>query len=272
MYRETGEYSYEEVSRWGRRIDLSTLEQLFVPINIDNVHWIFIRVLFEDKTIELYDPQGRKDPTNRQYMEDMRRFLHRELHKVNQGQNGRTVMVELPEDQRPQYDVWKREWTYKDRSRQAPAQENTYDCGVFTIVSIYLLSRGLELASTTYNQRAIYSRKVREGIAHIILSRNQRQPGEGSSPPTVLGSTRRRPAAARDGQKRRRRSDSRMIPSGTRQPAALLTSHGNATPSTHPSNKRSAASLAEERGSSNPTSQRLVPPAKKRKKRRRETE
>ena len=260
------------LSRWGRRIDLSTLEQLFVPINIDNVHWIFIRVLFEDKTIELYDPQGRRDHTNRRYMEDMRRFLHRELHKVNQGQNGRTVMVELPEDQRPPYDVWKREWTYKDMSRQAPAQENTYDCGVFTIVSIYLLSRGLELASTTYNQRAIYSRKVREGIAHIILSRNQRQTGEGSSPSTVLGTTRRRPVAARDGQKRRRRSDSRMVPSGTRQLAALLTSHGNAAPSTHPSNKRSAASLAEERGSGNPTSQRLVPPAKKRKKRRRETE
>ena len=113
-------------------------------------------------------------------------------------------MVKLPEDQRLPYNVWKREWTYKDRSRQAPAQENTYDCGVFTIVSIYLLSRGLELASTTYNQRAIYSRKVREGIAHIILSRNQRQTGEGSSPSTVLGTTRRRPVAARDGQKRRR--------------------------------------------------------------------
>ena len=162
MYRETGAYSYEEVSRWGRRIDLSTLEQLFVPINIDNVHWIFIRVLFEDKTIELYDPQGRRDHTNRRYMEDMRQFLHRELHKVNQGQNGRTVMVELPEDQRPPYDVWKREWTYKDMSRQAPAQENTYDYGVFTIVSIYLLSHGLELASTTYNQQAIYLRKVQE--------------------------------------------------------------------------------------------------------------
>ena len=105
-------------------------------------------------------------------MEDMRRFLHRELYKVNQGRNGRTVMVELPEDQRPPYDAWKREWAYKDKSRQAPAQENTYDCGVFTIVSIYLLSRGLELASTTYNQQAIYSRKVRVKIAHIILSRN----------------------------------------------------------------------------------------------------
>lgn len=133
-------------------------------------------------------------------MEDMRRFLHRELHKVNQGRNGRIEMVELPEDQRPSYDAWKREWTYKDKSRQAPAQENTYDCGVFLIVSIYLLSRGLELASMTYNQRAIYSRKVREGIVHIILSRNQRQPGEES---TVLGTTRRWPEAARDGQKRR---------------------------------------------------------------------
>ena len=56
------------------------------------------------------------------------------------------------------------EWTYKDRSRKAPAQENTYDCGVFTIMSIYLLLRGLELASTTYNQRAIYSMKVQREL------------------------------------------------------------------------------------------------------------
>ena len=120
--------------------------------------------------------------------------MHRELLKVNQGQKGRTVMVKLPEDQRPPYyGVWKREWTYKDRSRQAPAQENTYNCGVFTIVSIYLLSRGLELTSTTYNQQAIYLRKVRVGIAHIILSRNQLQLGEGSNPPILLGTARRRP-------------------------------------------------------------------------------
>ena len=120
MYRETGEYSYKEVSQWGRRIDLLTLKQLFVPINIDNIHWIFIRVLFEDKTIKLYDPQGQRDHTNRQYMEDMRRFLHRELNKVTQERDGQTVRVELLEDQRPLYDAWKREWTYKDKSRQAP--------------------------------------------------------------------------------------------------------------------------------------------------------
>ena len=116
-------------------------------------------------------------------------------------------MVKLPEDQRLSYDAWKREWAYKDKSWQAPAQENTYNCGVFTIVSIYLLSRGLELASTTYNQQAIYSRKVLVGITHIILLKNQLQPRKGSNPPIVLSTTHRRPAAAQDGQKRRRQGD-----------------------------------------------------------------
>lgn len=65
-------------------------------------------MLFEDKTIKLYDPQGQRDHTNRQYMEDMKRFLHRELIKVTQERDGRTVGVELPEDQRLSYDAWKR--------------------------------------------------------------------------------------------------------------------------------------------------------------------
>ena len=69
---------------------------------------IFILMLFEDKTIKLYDPQGQRDHTNRQYMEDMKRFLHRELIKVTQERDGRTVGVELPEDQRLSYDAWKR--------------------------------------------------------------------------------------------------------------------------------------------------------------------
>ena len=58
MYRGTGAYSYKEVNRWGRRTDFLTLKQLFAPINIDNVHWIFISVLFEDKTMSCTTHKG----------------------------------------------------------------------------------------------------------------------------------------------------------------------------------------------------------------------
>ena len=95
----------------------------------------------------------------------MRQFLYDELHKD-------TLDVEGPS-----YHKWKKEWTYNNRSQNAPWQINTYDCGVFTLVSMYLLSRGLELTSSTYDQQSIYRRKVRLCIAHLILQKNQLQEG-----------------------------------------------------------------------------------------------
>ena len=262
LYRG-GEFNlqnYEEISRWGDAHGLRSLTQLLVPINIANTHWIFLRVLFEQKCIELYDSNGRRIPSNRQYMEDMRKYLHLELNK------------HLPADERPLYEVWKRTWRYKDRSTRTPQQENTDDCGVFVIVSAYLISRGIELTRETYNQRAIYSRKVRVALAHIILSMSQTSE-ERTAFIAQLGATRRRrraaAAEAANSSRRRRKKDSRIVPSGQGQIAALVAARAEASPSTNPSNKRYATLLAEETGHGAQVSDFFLPPAKKRKKRER---
>ena len=79
--REGGEYRYRNVARWGRRISQrlreeidgnivdgwDRLEVLYVPINIGNWHWVFIRVDMSRKAIELYDSQGYAKPSSRQY-------------------------------------------------------------------------------------------------------------------------------------------------------------------------------------------------------------
>ena len=61
-----GEYNYEHVKRWGRKFPkanlvtrdpggLAALTTLYVPINIGNQHWIFLKVDVQGKKIELYD-------------------------------------------------------------------------------------------------------------------------------------------------------------------------------------------------------------------------
>ena len=138
----------------------------------------------------------------------------------------RALNQHLPANQRPGYVEWKRTWKYKDRSSRAPQQENTYDYGVFTIVSAYLILRGIELTRETYNQRAIYSRKVRIGLAHILLSLSQSSEERTTFMAQLDATRRRRRAAVRAGatnsNKRRRRNDSRMVPSGQGQIAALV--------------------------------------------------
>ena len=91
----------------------------------------------------------------------MRHFLYDELHK------------DTPVGERPGYDEWKKDWKYSDKSQKVSRQVNTYGCGIFTLVSMYLLSRGLETSSSMYDQQFIYKRKVRLCIAHLILQKNQ---------------------------------------------------------------------------------------------------
>ena len=108
------------------------LDQLFIPINVDNgTHWIFIRVQFGCKSIELYDSHGSVNPERQRYLWATRRYLYEEKYK------------EVALDDRPDFDVWKYTWTTQDKSRDSPKQENTFDCETFVMISIYLISRGV---------------------------------------------------------------------------------------------------------------------------------
>ena len=55
-------------------------------------------------------------------------------------------------DQRPDFETWKRTWKTKDRSSTSPRQHNGVDCGVFTLLSIYLLSTSEFIVFATTGQ------------------------------------------------------------------------------------------------------------------------
>ena len=257
------DYHYDSIRAFVRRQfdcyenGINSLKQLFTPINILNTHWIFLRVVFESKRIELYDSNG-KNHENRRYMENMRQFLYDEFHK------------DTPVEERPLYDDWKRRWKCSDRSMNAPRQRNNDDCGIFTLVSIYLLSKGMELTSMTYDQDTIYRRKVRLSIAHIILQRNQIPPGETTLPPRAAGASRRRPTTSAQSKKRSRRgNESRMTSTGTGISPVLTGHNDDINTRRNPISKRTAESLAEDSLHGTSSTQRNLPPAKKRKKKRR---
>ena len=111
-----GDYCYSNVTRWSRRIRTQIddgwqgLRVLYVPINIGNMHWVFIRVDMSRKRVELYDSQGYCKPGNKQYLIDMTRYLYDEL------------IRDLPQSSRPTFESWRRHWRAVDKSREAPKQ------------------------------------------------------------------------------------------------------------------------------------------------------
>ena len=143
-------YDHEKVQNWSDGIEggLFNLEHLFVPINIANLHWIFLRADFGSKTIELYDSFGMANPNNRRYLWALRRYLYDEKFK------------DIAIDQRPDFEQWKTTWAIRDMSSSLPRQLNGDDCGVFTILSIYLLSRGVQLSCSSYTQSCVTTRQL----------------------------------------------------------------------------------------------------------------
>ena len=91
------------------------------------------------KAIKLYDSQGYVKPGNRQYLQDMRQYLYDELTK------------NIQQDRKPPFEVWRQGWRAVDKSREAPKQLNDYDCGMFTLLTIYLNSRGVPISRLMYN-------------------------------------------------------------------------------------------------------------------------
>ena len=61
----------------------------------------------------------------------------------------------------------------KDTTRQSPKQENDVDCGIFTILSIYLISKGVHLQRTSYDQHIVTQRKLQRTIVLSLIKSNE---------------------------------------------------------------------------------------------------
>ena len=165
---ETAEINFGAVANYSSRgfggllvEDTYALDDLYIPTHVGENHWIILRANFVDNTIELFDSLGCASPPHRRFMEGFRRYLFDDLHK------------DIPESQRPQYGDWSETWSLRNRSRSSPLQTNDYDCGVFTMLSIYLSSRGVALSRETYDQQYVEASNLRHNLALALLRVNE---------------------------------------------------------------------------------------------------
>jgi sentrin-specific protease 1 len=57
-------YNYHNVKDWSRFVpgkNIFNLKYIFVPINIDNMHWTLAVIDMEEKRIQYYDSYGSTD-------------------------------------------------------------------------------------------------------------------------------------------------------------------------------------------------------------------
>jgi len=128
-----GENSYDMVRRWTKKVDVFACAKIFIPINIMNSHWILVMVETGPSVIHVYDSLGERYPM---VDSSIKRWLHDEAEDKGKGQ---------------------REWS-SDYPR-CPQQENSDDCGVFTVKMMDYLALGLDLAEMT-KSTAYYRRRI----------------------------------------------------------------------------------------------------------------
>ena len=192
-------YCYDNVRAWGQGISggLLNAENVFFPLNIDNTHWLFLRLRPAIRSVELWDSMGYRS-SNSVYLQHLLRYLYDEYASSEVD----------PTD----FGTWAHGWTTEDRSRDSPRQENSYDCGVFSLLTIALLAQGVRVTSSTYSQLDIYRSSTRRRLAFLALSAGRQSDVPHAGTITQFVRRRRPPTATRPTKHFSSKSD-RLIPS-----------------------------------------------------------
>jgi hypothetical protein len=145
---EGGCYSYKRVKRWAKGVDMFAQDKIFVPINIQNNHWVLVVVYMQEKKIVYYDSFKS---SNTRYVNVILQWLQDSFREKKNG------ILDIQE--------WKRIYETNQNGEQIcgqPRQKNGRDCGVFVIMACDYLSDNLPL---WYNRKIIPQWRYNIGAA-----------------------------------------------------------------------------------------------------------
>jgi Ulp1 family protease len=143
-----GTYNYGNVSRWARKLsgkDIFNLNNIFVPININNQHWTCIVIFMKEKWIQYYDS-----------------------YTVGAGKSHMDIILKylIDEDKRQQR-IKPDEWALVTSTKSVPQQENKFDCGAFICMFGYFISQD---TSSLFNQANVTRFRKQMAFAAINLA------------------------------------------------------------------------------------------------------
>jgi Ulp1 family protease len=105
-------YTYDNVKRWTKQ-NVFNFDKIFIPININNCHWVLIIIFIHHKQIMYYDSNISNEDQSAFYLDTTLSWLYDENIKWNINNFRRS------------------DWN-KDLPIM-PQQNNNYDCGVFLL-------------------------------------------------------------------------------------------------------------------------------------------
>lgn len=139
LITKTEEYSYKTVSTWTKNINIFEKDKIFIPLNIKNVHWTMIVVYIQLKEIHYYDSLNW----------DGQVYLQHLLHWLKD---------ESREKYNNEYII--EGWQLISNEGHVPQQNNSCDCGMFTILCADFVSDNIPFEDS-YDQSEILSYRLK---------------------------------------------------------------------------------------------------------------
>lgn len=138
---------YQSVARWAKRrkLDVTTKDLIFVPVNIMGTHWALAVINNKEKRFQYFDSLSSRG--NAPALQLLRTYMKEEGKKL-----GSPINFESYEMQ---------------AAIPSPQQNNGSDCGVFTCICANYISKGKQL---TYSQKDM--KIIRKNMAYEIITKN----------------------------------------------------------------------------------------------------
>ncbi|KAI0462271.1 hypothetical protein LJB42_004359 [Komagataella kurtzmanii] len=143
---------YDSVKRWAKRrkVDITKLDYVFIPINILNSHWALGVIDNKRKRFQYYDSLKGEGQTP--VLNHLRTFALKEAERIY----GDKVPINFHE-------------YLLDYNTNSPQQKNGSDCGVFTCATVEFLSREKALKFSQTDMPLIRQRMAYEIITGKLL-------------------------------------------------------------------------------------------------------
>ena len=153
FYTKLASKGYGSVRRWTKKVDIFQKDVLIVPCHVSKSHWTLTVVDLNNRKIIYYDSLGAEDHG---ILNLIASYLQQE------SLDKRGIKLDISE------------WEIFSRGKSSPQQNNSYDCGVFTIVTAELISRNEKVLISQEDMRMYRARIYSElSNGEIKADKNQ---------------------------------------------------------------------------------------------------
>ncbi len=148
----TPEKRYERVRKATEGLDITEASRIFIPINVNENHWIMMVVELKHGWITSLNSleDGMYDDTEEKWFNHVKDWLGEEI-----------------KTKKPAFEFKKE--NMKHHRKPVPLQENGYDCGVFACLFAAWESNDLPMKSENSPFNQTYVTKMRKAIAYSVL-------------------------------------------------------------------------------------------------------